>query len=172
MIRGAGRRWSERVQAENSQCACCIAATFIRPALRAPRGTVGTGAEDCSFLSICFCIATVPERMSYDVKEITVKAGKRIKRTFANPDLRQHNILLVHPGKADDVAAKVLALGAQGFDKQWIPESADIIWASKLLDHSKDQVIEFTAPEKPGDYPYVCSFPGHHVVMRGVLKVK
>ena len=117
-------------------------------------------------------IATVPERMSYDVKELTVKAGKKIKLTFANPDFMPHNILLVQPGKADDVAAKALTLGAQGFDKQWIPESADIIWASKLLDHGKDQVIEFTAPEKPGDYPYVCSFPGHHVVMRGMLKVR
>lgn len=117
-------------------------------------------------------IATVPERMSYDVKELTVTKGKEIKLTFANPDFMPHNILLVQPGKADDVAAKALALGAAGFDKQWIPESGDIIWASKLLDHGKDQVIEFTAPDKPGDYPYVCSFPGHHIVMRGMLKVK
>ncbi len=150
---------------------CLLHCSYLHPPC-APRGTVGTGAEDSSFLLICFRIATVPERMSYDVKELAVKAGKTIKLTFANPDVMSHNILLVQPGMADDGAAKALAVGAQGFDKQWIPESADIIWASKLLDHSKDQVIEFTAPEKAGDYPYVCSLPGHHVVMRGVLKVK
>jgi azurin len=41
-----------------------------------------------------------------------------------------------------------------------------------LIDHGKEQVIEFTAPTKPGDYPYVCTFPGHHLLMRGVLHVK
>jgi plastocyanin len=30
--------------------------------------------------------------------------------------------------------------------------------------------IEFTAPSAPGDYPYVCTFPGHST-MRGILKV-
>ena len=117
-------------------------------------------------------IATVPERLTYDVKELSVKAGKKIKLTFANPDFMPHNILLVKPGKADDIAAKAMALGAKGFENGFIPESPDLIWASKLLDHGKEQVIEFTAPAAPGDYPYVCSFPGHHVVMRGVMKVK
>ena len=29
------------------------------------------------------------------------------------------------------------------------------------------------APAPPaGDYPYICSFPGHHLIMRGVMKVK
>ena len=28
-----------------------------------------------------------------------------------------------------------------------------------------------TAPDKPGEYPYVCTYPGHYLVMRGVLKV-
>ena len=52
----------------------------------------------------------------------------------------------------------------------WVPESPEIIWASKLLDHGKEQVSDFTAPATPGDYPYVCSFPGHHIIMRGLLK--
>ena len=117
-------------------------------------------------------IATVPERLMYDVKELTVKAGKKIQLTFANPDFMPHNILLVKPGKIDEIAAKALALGARGFDVGFVPESPDILWASKLLDHGKEQVIEFTAPASPGDYPYVCSFPGHHLIMRGVMKVK
>ncbi len=117
-------------------------------------------------------IATVPERLTYDVKELTVKSGKKIKLTFANDDFMPHNMLLVKPGKADEIANKALALGAKGFDNGFIPDSPDILWASKLLDHGKEQVIEFTAPTTAGDYPYVCSFPGHHVIMRGVLHVK
>ena len=28
------------------------------------------------------------------------------------------------------------------------------------------------APAKPGDSPYMCSFPGHSILMRGMLHVK
>ncbi len=116
-------------------------------------------------------IATVPERMMYDVKQLAVKPGKKIKLTFANPDFMPHNLLLVKPGKADDVGLKAMALGAKGFEVNFVPESPDILWASKLVDHGKEQVIEFTAPTVPGAYPYICSFPGHHLIMRGVLIV-
>jgi azurin len=110
--------------------------------------------------------------MMYDVKELTVKAGKKIKLTFANPDFMPHNILLVNNGKVDEIANKALVMGAKGFETGFIPDSPDIIWASKLLDNGKEQVIEFTAPAKPGDYPYMCSFPGHSILMRGMLHVK
>ncbi|MHB1078213.1 MAG: PVC-type heme-binding CxxCH protein [Prosthecobacter sp.] len=117
-------------------------------------------------------VATLPERMMYDVKELSVKAGKKVRLTFANPDFMPHNILLVNPGKVDEIAIKAMALGAKGFDTGFIPESPDILWHSKLLDHGKEEVIEFTAPAKPGDYPYMCSFPGHYLIMRGVMHVK
>jgi len=116
-------------------------------------------------------IGTVPERMMYAVKQLAVKPGKKIKLTFANPDFMPHNILLVKPGKANEIGEKAMALGAKGFDVGFVPQSPDIIWASKLLDHGKEQVIEFTAPQTEGAYPYVCTFPGHHLIMRGTLIV-
>ena len=116
-------------------------------------------------------IGTVPERMMYDVKQLAVKPGKKIKLTFANPDFMPHNILLVKPGKADEIGLKAMALGAKGFEVNYVPESPDILWASKLVDHGKEQVIEFTAPQTEGAYPYICSFPGHHLIMRGTLIV-
>ncbi len=117
-------------------------------------------------------IGTVPERMMYDVKELRVKAWKKIRLTFANPDYMPHNLLLVQPDKADEVGLQAMALGAKGFDLGFVPVSESIIWASQLLDHGKEQVIDFTAPTIAGDYPYLCSFPGHHLMMRGVLKVR
>jgi len=117
-------------------------------------------------------IGTLMEQMKYDTTELTVKAGKKIKLTFANPDYLPHNIVLVQPGKLEAVAQAAIAMGAEGFKAGFVPKSDDIIWGSKLIDHGKEQVIEFTAPSKPGDYPYVCTFPGHHILMRGVLTVK
>jgi putative membrane-bound dehydrogenase-like protein len=116
-------------------------------------------------------VATIPERMMYDVKELTVKPGKKVKLTFANPDFMPHNIMLVKPGKADEVGLQAIALGAGGFDVGFVPQSDDILWSIKLVDHGQEAVIEFTAPTAEGAYPYICSFPGHHLLMRGMLFV-
>ncbi len=116
-------------------------------------------------------IATIPEKMMYDVKELTVKPGKKVKLTFANIDFMPHNILLVKPGTADDVGMLATSLGARGFDVGFVPESKDILWHSKLVDFGNEEVIEFTAPTEEGAYPYICSFPGHHRLMRGMLFV-
>lgn len=116
-------------------------------------------------------IATVPEKMMYDVKELTVKPGKKVKLTFANIDFMPHNIMLVRPDKADDVGLAAINLGARGFDVGFVPESKDILWHSQLVDFGQEEVIEFTAPTTEGAYPYICSFPGHHRLMRGMLFV-
>jgi len=116
-------------------------------------------------------VATIPERMMYDVKELTVKPGKKVKLTFANPDFMPHNIMLVKPGKADDVGLAAIALGAGGFDVGFVPKTGDILWSIKLVDHGQEETIDFTAPTTEGAYPYICSFPGHHLIMRGTLYV-
>jgi azurin len=53
-----------------------------------------------------------------------------------------------------------------------VPDSADILCHTRVLDPQKKTAIHFTAPAKAGRYPYVCSFPGHWAVMRGVLIVE
>jgi putative membrane-bound dehydrogenase-like protein len=116
-------------------------------------------------------VATIPERMMYDVKELTVKPGKKVKLTFANVDFMPHNILLVKPGKADDVGLQAIALGASGFEVGFVPKSDDILWSIKLVDYGQEETISFTAPSVEGAYPYICSFPGHHMLMRGTLYV-
>ncbi len=117
-------------------------------------------------------IGTIPEKMKYDVAEFTVKAGKDIKLIFTNSDFMPHNVVLVNPLKANEVGQAAINLGAAGFDVGFVPENKEILWASKLIDHKQEEVIEFKAPAVPGDYEYVCTFPGHHFVMRGVMKVR
>ena len=117
-------------------------------------------------------IGTVVEKMKYDINEFTVKPGKKVKLTFANPDFMPHNLVVTKPNKADSVAQQALALGAQGFDVAFVPKSEDVLWSSQLVDHGKEEEMSFTAPIAKGDYPYVCTFPGHHILMRGVMKVR
>ena len=53
----------------------------------------------------------------------------------------------------------------------WLPDDKRIWLNSKMLNPHEKQELSFTAPEKSGTYPYVCTFPGHAVLMWGVLSV-
>ena len=115
-------------------------------------------------------ISTIEDKMLYDIKEFNVETGKSVILTFKNKDFPPHNLLIVKPGKADEVANLAIALGNDGFGKQWRPDTPMILWGSTMIDYDEETVLSFTAPA-PGDYPYVCTFPGHAMMMRGVMKV-
>lgn len=117
-------------------------------------------------------INTVIEKLQFDVKTVTLKAGKKVKLTFVNPDALPHNIVIVKPNTADMVAAAAINMGADGFKKAFIPESNNILHSSRMLERRETQIIEFTAPSKPGKYPFICTFPGHAQLMRGYIEVK
>lgn len=114
----------------------------------------------------------------FDVKEFTVKAGQKVKLTLVNPGesvTRQpHNVIIVKPGKKDAVGmAANQGLTDPDFltKKQAVPDSEDVLFASKLVQPGAEDVLEFTAPSEPGDYPYLCTYPGHWALMNGVMKV-
>jgi uncharacterized protein len=46
-----------------------------------------------------------------------------------------------------------------------------VLFSSPLVNPDESYSIIFKAPEKTGNYPYVCTFPGHWRLMNGVMKV-
>lgn len=119
-------------------------------------------------------IKTIPERLLYDVREFKVKAGQPVKLIFENPDVTPHNLLIVQPGAADEVgmAGNEMAKTTDGFAKGFIPDSPKILHKTKLLPQNEREILRFKAPEKPGVYPYICTFPGHWLVMKGEMIVQ
>jgi azurin len=116
--------------------------------------------------------------LGYDQTELTVKAGQKVKLTLNNTGSiapQPHNFLLLKPGKLDAVGALANAMLAdpQGMAKSYIPDAAkpDILANTKLVQPNQSETIEFTAPAEAGDYPYICTFPGHWLLMRGVMHV-
>ena len=115
----------------------------------------------------------------YDIKEFTVKAGQKVKLTLVNPmeslTKQPHNILILKKGKKE-VVGLLANMGLADPDfitkKNCIPESEDILHHSGLVLPGKSETIEFTAPKEKGDYPYICTFPGHWILMNGVMHVK
>lgn len=112
--------------------------------------------------------------LNYVQKELKAKAGRSVALTFENPDVMPHNWVLVRPGTEEKVggAASLMVSMPDGADRHYVPESSDVIAHTRLLDPGKSTTIYFTAPKEPGRYPYLCSFPGHTQIMRGVLVVE
>ncbi|MCX8229114.1 MAG: BNR-4 repeat-containing protein [Planctomycetota bacterium] len=117
-------------------------------------------------------IQTVLEEMRYDVKEFTVTAGEEVSIWFQNPDFMPHNLVIGLPSSADEIGRDAEAMGADGFQKSFIPENDKILAASGLLNYGESELITFTAPNQPGHYDIVCTFPGHWKLMRGTMVVE
>lgn len=116
--------------------------------------------------------------LGYDKTDLTVKAGQKVKLTFNNTGSiapQPHNFLLIKPGKDQAVGAQANAMltDPQAMAKHYIPEASkeDIIAHTKLVQPNATDTVEFTAPAEAGDYPYICTFPGHWLLMKGVMHV-
>jgi azurin len=85
-----------------------------------------------------------------------------------------HNLLLLIPGAEEEVGALADRLAAEpdGLSRGYIPNSKKILHATPLVQPGQKSELTFTAPTAPGNYPFICSFPGHWRVMRGILVVE
>ncbi|HKK74332.1 MAG TPA: plastocyanin/azurin family copper-binding protein [Saprospiraceae bacterium] len=110
--------------------------------------------------------------MVYDKELMVVKAGSKVKLTFNNPDDMIHNLIITEPDAADAVGQAALEMGLQGPQKGFIPDMEEVIFHTNILEPNSNDVIYFEAPSQPGDYQYVCTFPGHARTMRGILRVE
>lgn len=118
----------------------------------------------------------VANPLAYDTKEFKVKAGQKVKLVFNNthPAVPQpHNIAISKPGTKDKLLGLAMAMAAapDGMAKGFMPDSPDILYHTKLLQPNTSETLEFTAPAA-GDYPYFCTFPGHGMLMNGVMHVE
>ena len=118
-------------------------------------------------------IKVLENEMKYDLKSFSVEAGKRVQIIFENPDFMQHNIVITMPGKLEVVgrAADKLATAANGAALNYVPQMPEVLFHTRLVNPQETVTLEFTAPSEAGDYPYVCTFPGHWSIMNGVMKV-
>ncbi len=118
-------------------------------------------------------IGTVPERMIYDKERLAVQAGKPVEFIFTNTDNMPHNFAIIEPGSLVEVGelAEATAREEDALARNYIPTSDKILVGSRLLQPKQTQAFTFTAPTKPGIYPYVCTYPGHWRRMFGALYV-
>jgi azurin len=105
-----------------------------------------------------------------------VQAGKPFEILFENDDGMPHNLVIVQPGKHTDIGTAAMTMMPNQLDKQgraFIPKDWEkqVIAATKLLEPGQKETLKLRAPNRPGDYEYVCTFPGHALIMWGTLVV-
>lgn len=64
-----------------------------------------------------------------------------------------------------------LQLRGDGPKKHFVPDIEEALWFVPVLEPNENRSITFTAPEKEGIYPYVCTLPGHGAIMYGAMYV-
>jgi azurin len=118
-------------------------------------------------------IKVLENEMKYDLKTFTVEAGKTVEIVFINPDFMQHNLVIAKPGTLETVgkAADKLATDPKGAAMHYVPDMPEVLFSTQLINPQESVKLQFTAPLQAGDYPYVCTFPGHWSIMNGVMKV-
>jgi azurin/glucose/arabinose dehydrogenase len=109
--------------------------------------------------------------LKYDVSKFQVKAGSKIRLVFNNNDDMLHNLVIVKPKTVDKVGEAAIGMGLDGAEKAYVPAMDEVLFHTGLMQPESQETIYFVAPSTPGDYTFVCTYPGHYTLMQGVIKV-
>lgn len=124
------------------------------------------------------------DQMQYDKTALTVPAGATVTINLKNigsmpKESMAHNFVLLVSGVTamDFGGACAQPDSGANADNGYFPTKQELV--DQVVAHTDGQAgpgetvsVTFTAPETAGTHEYVCTFPGHFAVMRGVLTVQ
>lgn len=117
------------------------------------------------------------DQMQYDKKELTAVTGQKVTLHFKHigklPKAAMgHNVVILKPGtELPAFAMKCAPAAATDYLAQDEESQKLIVAHTKMVGGGEETEVTFTAPE-PGEYPFLCTFPGHFGVMNGKFIVK
>jgi len=120
------------------------------------------------------------DKMRYDVTAFDASPGQKVSLTIKNigttPKFSMgHNfVLLDRVITMANIQSAFLDKASTEAAHDYVPSGAkEVLAHSKLLGPGESEVVTFNAPYIPGEYLYVCSFPGHYSQgTKGVMTVK
>ena len=147
-------------------CSAMISSfTACSPAPKAPPKEVQVQADD---------------KMRFDVTAFEVRPGQKVAITIKNvgttPKFSMgHNLVVLDKQITEqNIQAKFLDPASMEASHDYVPQNDKSVLAhSKLLGPGESDTVTFSAPQVPGQYLYVCSFPGHYTQgTKGYMTVK
>ena len=105
---------------------------------------------------------------------LTAKSGKWLKLSFNNTDNMPHNLVIIAPGTYDAVgqATDLMMAKPGAAARNYIPENAKVIAQTPMVLPGTKYDLIFQVPTQKGNYPFLCTFPGHWRLMKGQLIVQ
>lgn len=136
-------------------------------------GAAPAPAAPAAGAAVTLDIGSKGDELAFDKTALEAAAGSKITVNFknnSNPGANLlHNWVLCKPGTAEGVEADGIAAGeANNYLK---PNDDRVIAFTPLNKGGEQHSVTFDAPAA-GAYPYVCTFPGHGVLMKGTLTIK
>ena len=110
--------------------------------------------------------------MKFDQNELRVFEGQKITLTLnhtgkMSKEIMGHNfVLLKKETNLNDFAQKAMLAR----ENEYIPDGNETIAYTKMIGGGESTSVNFQILE-PGEYEFICSFPGHYNLMRGKLIV-
>jgi azurin len=141
--------------------------------LMAPAGFVGYRVLAVSdrVPDVELTIATDGDLLAFKPTTLTCPTRAHVRLTLIHTGKyiqQQHDWVLTVPGAASAVAKAGVRAGENaGYLR---PGDRRVLAATPLCSKGERVSVEFTAPA-PGNYPFMCSYPGHDMFMYGVLNV-
>jgi azurin len=85
-----------------------------------------------------------------------------------------HNWVLIKPAtleRVGDLANKIVS-DPEAAVRHYVPASDDVLVYTDITGPNERFTIHFRAPTAKGRYPFLCTFPGHWMVMNGQMIVE
>ena len=112
-------------------------------------------------------VPAVKNAMRYEVERITAPAGATVRLVMDNTTTTSpamiHNVVVL----SDAAAVERVGLAA-ATEADNIPDDPAVRFHTPLTRPGQRSAVVFTMPP-PGEYPFVCTFPGHWATMQGTL---
>ncbi len=118
-------------------------------------------------------LGTLREQMAFNKEYLVVGAGQPIELYFTNHDGMPHNLVIGAAGSLEELgrAADQMATSPEAISKGYLPESDKVLHHTRMLNMGQMQKLVFTAPDTPGVYPMLCTFPSHAMRMYAAFVV-
>lgn len=114
--------------------------------------------------------------LRFDTEAFRVSPGERISLTLGNEDVIPHNLVILaeglhHVRTVGELANRMVS-EPDAVERHYVPDSPAVLFHTRVIQAGEADTIDFTAPATPGHYPFVCTFPGHWMLMRGTMVVQ
>ncbi len=119
-------------------------------------------------------IRPLGEEMKYAVDTVTVNAGQEVTLVLENTATMPtmvHNVVILTTNSDEDASRVGMAAITAGEAQGYLPEDEAIFAATPMAQPGETVRVTFTAPSEPGEHLFICTYPGHYALMRGILVV-